>query len=774
MNADIDTNEFFVTIKNWSTLLPYVDPATGITSANLAYESCDITDVMYEPRKHELSTATVTFPSLMYSPHLRGILSQIQEGDRVEIYKFQPDSGDPIMAGYIPPNGLTESSGRLTITAPDSLVRGQWTKLRKYEEFDVPASGLYSRALSRWYDIINEDFSLAAMPVNYSINSGTPVPIWEPGVGWVLSTVNGQTGNSYLYLNNVFTPGPGDTYLFEAETNVSCTDQPGNVTYQSQGQIGVGFQHLSGGFFSDSVFAEAGYYAQGLSSDPNSGYSYNSSLGAMQNNVQLTPVGGTTPYLGTLQISPFNPFPIDYRLVLLAQFTAGQVTLYAYNNTTPIIGGGLTFPWNYSLLPSMQPYVQLLTRDSSTVIVSRFRVRKLVAYILQAARFNPQTSEAILYSPNSEDNLSMLQYIAEQDGAEWRLNFKAAPQNDEIELDGVGLLGNDASALSEFTSPAKQTPQDSPAVSPFSAGSSQANYLGTPPLRFEEGYNLADLPKKNGKATEHANDIIRMGSGTQDSQMFAEAFSTAEVGNPVAGVAATYPYFETTSNDDRTNLYPLELQLCQSELGLRLDKTPSLELSVVDTVENNSAYRAGDKALVATKTLLSNVEQSMRIVRKVSKAGDPKKAVTVGKLETDPAYLRTLLMDTRMGWLYDQSGSSPLTFVYPYTNFALTSGGANSTLFQFALDKFTSGTAIISANLHWFMASGAASSAVANITTGIASVGTKTAKSLSATLDSGSVDVSGLFPAPGTYGLYFSGAGTCTVLSAYLVLRARL
>src|SRR5713226_3602811 len=104
MGADLDYADLHLSVRNGISKQPYID-ASGLVSLDMPFESIEWTDIMYEAKVAEIPTAKVTLPSLIFEPGLRPLLQNIQEGDRVEIYAIQPDCGDPVFAGFIPPNG---------------------------------------------------------------------------------------------------------------------------------------------------------------------------------------------------------------------------------------------------------------------------------------------------------------------------------------------------------------------------------------------------------------------------------------------------------------------------------------------------------------------------------------------------------------------------------------------------------------------------------------------------------------------------------------------
>src|SRR5713226_6096522 len=112
--------EVYLSVKNSLTRQPYIT-ADGQVSLNIPLESCEWTEVMYEAKVNEISSARIVLPSLIAMPGLRPLLQKIQEGDRVELFHFQPDAGDPVFAGFIPPNGITEENGNVVLDVDDTL-----------------------------------------------------------------------------------------------------------------------------------------------------------------------------------------------------------------------------------------------------------------------------------------------------------------------------------------------------------------------------------------------------------------------------------------------------------------------------------------------------------------------------------------------------------------------------------------------------------------------------------------------------------------------------
>ncbi len=157
MGADLDFCELHVSILNGISQRPYIT-SDGQTSLDMAYESCEVIEVLYEAKVGEISTAKITLPSLLAFPELRPLHQLIQEGDRVELYGNQPNCGDPLIAGFIPQNGIEEQDGKTIISVDDTLGQLRWQHLKRVEYLSGPASLLYDRARSVWRDIVLEDF----------------------------------------------------------------------------------------------------------------------------------------------------------------------------------------------------------------------------------------------------------------------------------------------------------------------------------------------------------------------------------------------------------------------------------------------------------------------------------------------------------------------------------------------------------------------------------------------------------------------------------------
>src|SRR5579859_2577885 len=138
MGADLDVVEAHVSIKNGLTKLPYVT-SDGRTSLDIPVESVEWTDVMFEAKVGDISNGRIVLPSLIAFPELRTLLQNIKEGDRVEIFDKQPDAGDPVFAGFIAQEGITEQDGRVMLEFQDTLTQLRWQHIRRIETLVGPA-----------------------------------------------------------------------------------------------------------------------------------------------------------------------------------------------------------------------------------------------------------------------------------------------------------------------------------------------------------------------------------------------------------------------------------------------------------------------------------------------------------------------------------------------------------------------------------------------------------------------------------------------------------
>src|SRR5579859_5085880 len=217
MGSDLDLTEAHVSIKNWFTQQPYIT-SDGRTSLDIPVESCEWTEVMYEAKVNEISTAKIVLPSLIAFPELRPLLQQVKEGDRLEIFNFQPDCGDPVFAGFIPPNGITEEDGKTILDVDDTLGQLRWQHIRRFEYLSAPASGLYDRARNVWLDLVAEDFRAST---NYTgdysrANFNGAVPIY--GDGFVRLNASGTAGClTTMGDGPAFLLATGQTYIMECD-----------------------------------------------------------------------------------------------------------------------------------------------------------------------------------------------------------------------------------------------------------------------------------------------------------------------------------------------------------------------------------------------------------------------------------------------------------------------------------------------------------------------------------------------------------------------------
>lgn len=760
MGADLDYCELHVSILNGITQQPYIT-SDGQISLDMPYESCDWTDVMYEAKVAEIPTAKIVLPSLLAFPELRPLHQLIQEGDRVELYANQPDCGDPVFAGFVPPNGITEADGKTTLDVQDTQVQLRWQHLRRMEYLTGNASQLYDRARSIWVDQINEDFTGATWPADYTIfNAGGGTATQTQGGGfWQIGQTNDFGFGLWLQANQPsggFVIQPGDTYLIEADLTFSTAFAASANTELSlflaqqatlnnqMNRIGpvVNYQ-LGSGVTPQLRFNYAlaqGGSSPGMPNPPNiTTYTYIDNINVDVNTVNAGTASSTA--------AAAWPMPITHHVS-------------AYITVAPNFSG----PGLPNSFWSMRVRIQ---NAGDFIQVRNWRVRKLVPALLRAARFNPQTIDALTYQPNNEENLQFLQLIAEKDNAEYRPIYHAWPKSDELELDATGTLGKFASRVLGYEQPSNIPLGGSPEPSPFAAITDTAAFLTTPPFRFEEGYNLESAPKILAKANAHANDVIRVGASSIDSQVFAEKWASSETGKPQHSPSgALFPYFEQITNDDRVGIQSLVATLAKNELSRRIDTTPSLEAAVVEEVPWAFRWRAGDQVLTKTLSLRTNVEQELRVQKVQYKAGSPVRTVTLGKTDWDPTMLRMLSESMRISWLYEQSGTNPGIYVYPSVGSILS--GATSAVFSIPLDQYTTGSALVYAALHWFTDAN-----VQNIQPQINGQGVGT--TASGGTDSGLVICTGFFQQVGTYQLAFKNndASTRTLTGAFLVLRIK-
>lgn len=753
--ADLDFCELHVTIKDYFTSKPYVDPATGITSADLPYEACSYTDEMYEPRKSTFSTAKVRFPSLLTHPHLRGILNlAVKDGARVELYNFQPDCGEPVFAGYLSPGGWTEANGSVELDVDDSSARGKWWRVRRIEEYSQPVDSYYRRAMSHFVDVVND-----------KMTSGNPQARWSGGTGTYAGYDNtgaylqapadipspGTAAQSQGYSLATFNPNPGSIALLEFDATVVSDF---HVPIANPGQLDFSYQVAFSG-----TNLQAGIHVR---TDV-----YQGQPVAMGYRVMKLLTVGAIQYQDS-SVSSQSAVPDEsggvHYTILLSFATPGLVSMSVYREN--VYMGNITAPGDVTVATNMQAEFLPYSRHGGTKIsLKNFRMSQMVPYLGRAARFVPQTSDAVYYLANQESNFDYLNLFAEKDNAEYRTIYHVAPQLDELELDGYQTLGKNASALLSYGQPGAGS-ASSPKAAPFSAVADVGAFAVAPPFRFEEGYNLAAIPKRMTPARPHANQVVRTGSSQMDAQMSSVVWATTEVGGD--GGAATYPYFETLVNDDRVGLKSINKILADQELQRCLDPTPSLDIQYVEQLEYAFKWRAGDTGLAKTQSLMANVEQTMRVARVQHQSGQPVRNVLLGRLDFTPDMLRDLSTSMVQSWLYDQSGSSGTVYVYP--NVGSIAAGATSPAFTIQLDQITTGTQIIYAALHWFLGE----SPVSEVTGIVNSVPISPVKTSGT--DSGLALCTQLFLAPGSYTFQFknNGAGAHNLTGAFVVIRIKM
>lgn len=777
MDPNFDFAEYHVTVRDYFTRQPIVDSTTGLSTMDLPYESCELVQTMYEPRKGSLSNARIVLPSLIRRPELRPLLQRIREGARVEIFDFQPDCGDPRFAGFIPQEGIQQNGGKVELSVVDSTVQGQWQRLRRAEQFNDSPANLYGRALSHWVDIVNEDFALGSATAPYyrgtSFVTGTASTTeWDVGAFRVNGTTDGTVnqGLTMFQLNSLsgfnVTPQPGDTFMLEA---FATLNQDWHYTVDgSNNQLQTAIElliSLSGTTDSSSIQAMIGYDVPGANPPAR--------LGFTKRAVTVWGPAGGTPLISQNQQGAFAPAPEPapqvHALGLLMRFTAGTLSVTFTVDNAIVIQASTAWAYGSTLGPQVQFNVGGVGIYG---LVSRVRFRRLVPYLGKAARFVPQTKDPVYYVPNNEDSLSFLNLLAEKDNTEYRVRYHAWPQPDEIELDALNTLGTDVSATLGYDRGGARSLAGAGAAAAPAASVAEVAQLGSwaPPMRLEEGWNMTEPPRTNQRANPHANDVFRMGSGTTDAQPFAELWSVPETGNPVTGASPVFPYFENITNDDRIGVQAILTEMVKYDLAAKTDGVPSMEVNAVIPLIYGRQMREGDWSLVRTLSLLTNVEQSLRIMQITRQAGSPVAQCIVGHLDRDPAAIALLQQDMVQAWLFEQSGSSPTNYVYPFSGTA--AAGTSLSTFSFAVDRFTSGSAIVGAYVHWWTSD--TSAALWHAVINGAEVPAPSPPSSS---DSGVVDVTYLFASPGQYSFAMKNTDAVnshTLKGAYLMVRIKV
>lgn len=753
---DLDFAELHVSIRNYITQKPYVT-SDGQTSLDIPYESADVDLKFYEATKSELSAAHLVLPSLIANPEQRSLLQQIKEGDRVEIYDFQPDAGDPIFAGFIPPGAITEKGGQVQIDVLSSLIQTQWQHLRRYEYYQTAAAGLYKRALSIWRDIVNEDFSTNDLAL---FTSGSPVVTWSPGAITMTTATSGTAefeGNAGS-ASGGFAISPGDAYIMEADVVL-------NASFGASNQVQCNLRLQRYDLSATRVESFLVYRPSGVAATPQQ---------------QLTDIAvyanGLAAYdpasHGTTQVS-FS-MPQSHHLASYVKFSepgsAPTVTVYTYMDNVNV--SVVSLPWVFDA-NKYDAFLLLNIASSGPsdyAEVTSWRVRKLTQVLLEAGRFNPQTTDAVTYQPNLEEGLQFLQLVALKDNAEYRELYHPWPATDELELDAAGTLGKNASSLLGYEQPGASAGVGEPQMMPFAPASDYASFVTAPPFRFEEGWNLQDPPELNTPAIVHGNDVLITGASTAEAQTFFERWSAAETGKPQNSQAGTYPYFEVIVNDDRVGIQTIASQLATYELARRIDPTPSLTLQVVEELPYSGRWREGDTVYTKTLSLRTNIEQNLRVFEKKITAGSPVREVTVGKGSYGDALDRLYREAMIQNWLYDQSGTTATIYTYPGGGASINAGAA-SIDFTIALDQYTAGTQLVYAALHWF-----ADANVMNIQPVLNGAGIYITDLMPASsTDSGLVFATQYFQAPGTFKLHFlnNDVSPRTLVSAFLILRVK-
>jgi hypothetical protein len=752
MGADLDVCESYVSIKSYSSRQPYID-ASGLTSLNIPVESVEWTEVMFEAKVGEISTGKVTLPSLIAFPELRPLLQNIKEGDRIEIYGFQPDCGDPVMAGFIPVNGITEQDGKVTLDFDDTLGQLRWQHLKRFEYLNDSAGGLYDRSRSIWVDLVNADFTDATASSDFTFTNltGSMIATWGGGFVQFMTPTSAILSPTNQLNKIIF--AAGDTYVMECDATmtVDWTDTNGM-------QLLLRFVSSLVLAPTDQLGATLSYAGSGVTAFPDAQSAgavlLNNGVGHVGLN-RLNQVG--LPSIQTHHLTSY--FHVNFDGTASIYFYLDNIMVDFYSGVWPLDGTTFT--------PSL---FMLVSTSIEKIQVSSWRVSKLIPVLNRAGRFNPQTTDALAYQPNNEENLQFLQLIAEKDNAEYRPIYHAWPATDDLEIDATGALGKFASRLLGYEQPPALPTEGSPQTSPAPVILDAASFLVTPPFRMEEGYNLESVPKVLPRANAHANDVIRVGASSIDSQVFSEKWLTSELGRPQHSPSgAQYPRFEQIVNDDRVGIQSLIQTLNGLDVARRTDPTPSLEVAYVEELPWAFRWRGGDQVLTKTLSLRNNVEQELRAQKIQYKAGSPVRVVTLGKTDWDASMLRQLSESMKISWLYEQSGTNPGIYVYP--SVGSIASGASSADFTIPLDKYTTGSSLVYAAIHWF-----ADANVLNLQPFINGSGVDLSGITAASgTESGLVVVTSCFQAIGTYKVHFlnNDANPRNLTGAFLVLRIK-
>lgn len=787
--VDADYCELTVSILNYFTGQPYIDTGLGQTSRNIPVQAIEFNDVMYEPKASQMSTATITFPTIIQNPSLYPLLSQIKEGDRVELYHFQPDVGLPVFGGFIPPGGITVQAGSMQIQLQDVMGRGQWERIRPYEDFDTDAAGYYYRAMHHWVDYLNEDWNLAETTngevdyttmysfsvsgATYNITQGA-LTIGVAGVG---------IGQSVISNSKTLSIQPGQRILIECR-GITQTDYV--LSPATSGVLITNLIGLTNG--TDSISLEEIY-----STDNGNPHTGNTNrmvglVGTMGAVTTKNPDSFDTQAFGSLPIGSLPMPASNLYAVIINCSEEGILSAEAFINyvqvafLTNLVPSSYT-GWYFSLDTTVTNNFPTPEATGTTQQWNSLRVRYLQPWLLPASQFNPQTSDATEFQANNDDLYTFLNNFVEIDFAEYRPIYQRYPEIDLLALDGVGLVGINASQRLGID---QLTDQSSPRITGDPAGAEYGDFTNEPLFRFEEGYNMSDFPQIQKSQLTHANNIVRMGSGNTDAQNFYDRWNTSEVGNPfglssglITNAAPQYPYFEALINDDRTSLPDVIGTLAANDLSVRAaGSPPTLAITVADDIRYAFKYRAGDFVRVKTKSLIPNVDEDLRIMSITHEAGNPTRTITVGRLPYDPTLRGQMAKSMVESWLYTQSGAGQLIVIYTYVPITLTPGQLAPTPMPVPLVAATSGTAITYAALHWFTNG---TDPVADIQIGISGPADPTMANPSfistqaSGQDSGLINAIGFFPGPGTY--YFApknaGAASRTVNALFLVIKIK-
>jgi hypothetical protein len=937
-SPDLDLAEYYVTVRNWSTLQPYIDTQNGRTTQAMPYEAVEIQDLMYEANANSKtitpSSAKITLPSLYDQYELKTLFQNIQFGDRVEIFNFQPDCGDPIFAGYIPSEGITQDGGKLSIDVLDPFVRGQWHHVKKIEQFNDVVANLYTRGLASWVEVVNEDFSQNVNYTTYYVNNAQAVGYTTAGGSGSAAIGNGSfTLSGSLDADSVYTAhqlqypkatgyslNAGDTFLIDVDVTLN-NDFHVLSTTQQYAFLLMGITGLP------QILLRQTLAGASFPTAP-SGNATQQSVSSIVSAVDVNGASSTSTLIGAPSLYVGGNSLLHRCQMLLRIDASGYGVATFFVDQMPV---GTTK--KFLCAPASGVFFELgaiIWGSGTSVVIDSWRVRKLSPYLAKSPRFKPQSSDVVYYQANNEQCSDFFALWLQKDNTEYRINYRAAPQVDTVDVDLIGTLGINASQQLGYEQvPLSNTPASGNVITPAdasdfeggvggwtansncsvtssatkaqkgthslrlsstaggamsavsasgtsgfpvqpntvyrasaycsagatpqlcsvgianwydsggslittgtfnvisatdnttgwtalstqgaggelspsnaafaqlqasvntTAGAAELHYfdnvqlyvvtgpsvdedagsfLGAPPFRFEEGYNIVSAPKQDSKALAYANSLVITGSGAQDAQIFDEVWSTADIGNPAQGIAGKYPTMEMVSNNDKVSLMSIARQIAVSELAQHVAAGQSITIEVSPSLEFTGRWRAGDTARLVTRALLTNIEADMRIMKIQHRAGSPIKTVTLGRQPYDTQSYQRLQDDMLQSWLFDLSGSSSLTYVYVPLPTTLTGGGASSAPFPLPVDQFTAQSVVVGAYIHWFVSAGQLASNVQAVINGSALSAQNPALN-----DSGVMDITSLFQGNGVTILQFQAPATTTTLqSAFVTLRIRI